>query len=158
MTDIETELANFVASYEARWRAMDWEGLGRHWAQDDPALYYLAEEMEQPFHSWEDVARYWRFNGRLIRRMAMRTTRHRFRRLSDDIASLIYAMAWGAELEAPSGMESKPVAGEVWVMALARRTDDGWRYFHYVEAPHASLPFLVGVHERQAAAAVERFS
>ena len=150
MSAVEKELSAFIASYEARWRAMDWDGLAGHWDQANPAFYYLAEEMEEPYHAFDDVARYWQFAGQLIKRMAMKTSRHKFRLLTDDIASLVYKMAWGAALDSPTGIEAKPIGGEVWVMALAKRTDDGWRYFHYVEAPHASLPYLVGVHERQA--------
>jgi hypothetical protein len=155
---LDKELAAFIASYEACWRAKDWNGLGRHWDQSHPAFYYLAEEMEEPFYAFEGVSRYWNFNGKLIKQMNMKTARHRFRLLSDDIASLVYKMAWGAALDAPSGIEGKPIGGDVWVMALARRSSDGWKYFHYVEAPYASLPYLARVHERQADDAKELFS
>lgn len=158
MAELEKRLSEFIASYESCWRAKDWDGLANHWDQNHPAFYYLAEEMEQPFHAFEGVASYWQFNGLLIKRMAMRTMRHRFRLLADDIASLIYKMAWGAELDSPTGIEAKPIGGDVWVMALARHGGDGWKFFHYVEAPYASLPFLVGVHERRAEDARELFS
>ena len=66
--------------------------------------------------------------------------------VNDDLAVCTYTVTWIAELNGPS--YPKPIAGDVRVSAYLRRKPEGWRIFHYVEAPVGPFVQIRQAYER----------
>ena len=119
------------------WNALDVDALYGLWDADAAAIHYVAEELEQPLYRLDDVLDYWRRTAEIVTRVSMTTADRRIQPLGSDYCVATYAMHADIDLSS-----SGAIGVDLRVSAILRRTDNGWRFIHYVEAPLGTLPFL----------------
>jgi len=136
---LETEVTAVIEALEAAWKAHDFVAVKALWDTDDPKPIYIAEEAEKPFTSWAEIDRYWTHTAGVLVRVSHRTSNRLIKAASPDIAIVLYDMHWNAEV-APGGLfGGEMMAGDNRVSIMLRRKPEGWRIFHYVEAPVAGM-------------------
>ncbi len=139
MSVLQAEIEEVIAALEAAWRAHDFAAVKALWDTDDPQPIYIAEEAERPFTSWDEIDRYWSHTGTVLARVSHRTSNRLIKAASKDVAIVLYDMHWNAEV-APGGLfGGEKMAGDNRVTIMLRRKAEGWRIFHYVEAPVAGM-------------------
>jgi len=139
MSGLRQEIEPVIAALEEAWKAHDFAAIKALWDTDDAQPIYIAEEAERPFTTWEEIDRYWSHTGTVLARVGHRTANRIIKAASDDIAIVLYDMHWNAEV-APGGLfGGEMMAGDNRVTIMLRRKPEGWRIFHYVEAPVAGM-------------------
>ncbi len=133
MASLHDELDSFLQDYEAAWRGGDYDALRALWDGDEEAPIYVPEESD-PLFGWQAMDDYFASNRKVLANVAVRTWDHQARPLSEDTALLFYHMHWNAKI-----VDGSLMGGDVRVSALVRRKPEGWRFFHYVEAPPAAM-------------------
>jgi hypothetical protein len=73
------------------------------------------------------------------------------RRLSVDVGAAFFVFDWTRTSDA----QPNTMGGRLRATVVMRKTPEGWRVFHYAEAPLAPLLELQGFYERVAAAGLE---
>ena len=119
------------------WNALDVDALYELWDADAEAVHYVAEELEQPLYRLNDVLEYWRRTAGIVTRVRMTTADRRIEPLGQDYCVATYAMHADIDLKT-----SGAIGVDLRVSGILRRTGNGWRFIHYVEAPLGTLPFL----------------
>ena len=136
---LEAEITAVIEALEAAWKAHNFAAIKALWDTDDLQPVYIAEEAEKAFTSWAEIDRYWSHTASVLARVSHRTTSRVIKAASPDIAIVLYDMHWNAEV-APGGLFGGEVmAGDNRVNIMLRRKPEGWRIFHYVEAPVAGM-------------------
>jgi hypothetical protein len=133
---VDQQIADFVADYVRRWNAYDVPGLRAMWDEREPVPIYVAEESE-PMIGWPAIEAYWGIDRSKSDRL-LTYDRLTVRAASDDIAIAFYHMRWNVFIPG-NRLYPRPFGGAVRVSATLRRREDGWRLFHYIEAPLAAL-------------------
>ncbi len=145
MTPLETELDALVAHYYDRFGAMDFAAARRIWDTADPHPTYLAEEIEEFLHDWPAIEAYWTASQAAMSKLSSRHWALRARQIADELATATWRLHWNAQVVG----QDKPVGGDVRVTAVFRRRSEGWRAFHYVEAPLAPILYVRKLYEGQ---------
>jgi ketosteroid isomerase-like protein len=130
---LHDELGEFLRDYQTAWKGGDYDALRALWDSDEDAPIYIPEESE-PLFGWDAMQAYFDSNRKVLANVAVRTWDHQVRPLNAETAILFYHMHWNAKINDGSLM-----GGDVRVSALVRRKPEGWRFFHYVEAPPAAM-------------------
>jgi len=133
MATLHDDLGHFLRDYESAWKGGDYDALRALWDSDETAPIYIPEESE-PLFGWDAMDGYFASNRKVLANVAVRTWDHQVRPLGDDTAILVYHMHWNAKI-----VDGSLMGGDVRVSALVRRKPEGWRFFHYVEAPPAAM-------------------
>jgi len=136
------ELTATIEAYIAAWNRMDFAALQALWNVDEDDIYYVAEEVDRPFHTFADVVEYWQRTGATIEWVKIAIADLKIKSLAQDLAVATYAMHVDASMRGYEQQGFQPVGSDVRVSAILRQTDAGWRYIHYTEAPLGALPFL----------------
>ena len=136
---LDTEITAVIDALEAAWKAHDFATIKALWDTDDPQPVYIAEEAEKAFTSWAEIDHYWSHTAGVLARVSHRAANRMIKAASLDIAIVLYDMHWNAEV-APGGLfGGEMMAGDDRVNIILRRKPEGWRIFHYVEAPVAGM-------------------
>ncbi|MDA0367811.1 MAG: nuclear transport factor 2 family protein [Proteobacteria bacterium] len=136
---LQDDIGAVIESLEVAWKAHDFAAVKALWDTDDPQPIYIAEEAEKPFTTWPEIDRYWSHTAGVLARVSHRAANRIIKAASPDIAIVLYDMHWNAEV-APGGLfGGEKMAGDNRVSIMLRRKPEGWRIFHYVEAPVAGM-------------------
>ena len=136
---LEAEITDVIEALEAAWKAHDFAAVKALWDTSDPQPVYNAEEAEKAFTSWPEIDRYWSHTAGVLVRVSHRASNRLIKAASPDIAIILYDMHWNAVV-APGGLfGGELMAGDNRVNIMLRRKPEGWRIFHYVEAPVAGM-------------------
>lgn len=145
MTDLSETITNVLTTYIDLWNDYDVEPMIAMWDEDEPAPIYVAEERE-PLHGWDAIKGYWRGAD-------PETTDHMItfrdvqaREIAPGVAHAFWHMNWNAYFSTEA-LYQKPIGGPVRVTALLRQKGEHWKFFHWIEAPLASLIQLKRAHE-----------
>lgn len=144
MVDLKNELNELLNAFEDRWCRRRPTELKELWdpAEDQP--FYIAEEVPDPMYGWDTIEPYWHAAEDLLLKFSIRTWGLKCKLLSDDLAAMNFIMHWNGLIK---GMEDSPLGLDVRVSAIVRRTDEGWRFCHYVESPLGAFPYLKATYE-----------
>lgn len=135
-----SSVATVIDDLAKAWNALDVAALEALWSNDEPEIYYLAEEIDAPLRSIAAVRDYWQHTAAIVDAVRMTTDDLRFRQLTKELVVATYALHVDMRLRGtPPG---EPIGVDAQVAAILRRTDDGWRFIHYSEAPLGALPFV----------------
>ncbi|MCU0759392.1 MAG: nuclear transport factor 2 family protein [Steroidobacteraceae bacterium] len=145
MTALEAELDALMARYYDRFGAMDFAEARRVFDTADPQPVYLAEEIDEFLRDWPAIEAYWAASQAAMSKLSSRHWDLRARQVADDLATATWRLHWNAQVVG----QQKPVGGEVRVTAMFRRRPEGWRLFHYVEAPLAPILYVRKLYEGQ---------
>lgn len=145
MTNMTETFEALLTAYVERWNAYDADGMVPFWDTDDAGLIYVAEEV--------DALRGWPALEGYFRGADPETTDHLIvfrdvtaREVAPGVMQAFWTMNWNVYF-ATEKLYAKPIGGEVRVTALLREKDDRWKFFHWIEAPLASLIQLKRAHE-----------
>lgn len=140
MSDLESGLRTLLAGYEDCWNRLKPTELRRLWDPAEQAPYYIAEEIAEPIYDWPTLESYWAEAEAILSKFSLRTRDLHCKEVAPDLAVMNFVMHWNGVMR---GLEHNPFGLDVRVSALARKTDEGWRFCHYVESPLGPLPYLM---------------
>lgn len=162
--DVETTAPPAVAAaIEARvlqwaenWNTSSWSEIQYMWDPAEVAPYYLGEERDRWLIGREGLESY--FNPPPIARAIMDKVymlpyRLRVRLVSDNIA----IATWENQLDM-SIKGRPPINDNFRANAVFRKTDDGWMFIHYAEAPLAPLTYLEHLYRKSVTPGFEEFA
>lgn len=143
-TELHGELTAFLDAYFAAWNVYDVPAMRALWDEEEENVLYLAEECE-PHHGWPAILAYWGVDRSKAERLLT------WRDLTaiqagDDVAIAFFHCNWSTYLPG-NRLYPKPFGGPVRISMTLRRKPGGWRAFHYVECPLASLIQIRKAHE-----------
>lgn len=141
---IDAEITAWLDAYFAAWNLYDVPAMTALWDVDDPLPIYLAEECD-PHIGWEAVLGYWNVDRSKSERLV---SWHNLtaKEAAPGLAVILIDANWSTYIPG-SRLYPKPFGGPVRITAALRRKAEGWRMFHYVEAPLASIVQLRRAHE-----------
>jgi hypothetical protein len=143
--DLHRELAEFLDAYFAAWNVYDVPAMRALWDLDEEQVIYLAEECE-PHIGWPAIESYWGVDRSAAERML--TWRDLTAVMAGaDVAIAFFHCNWSTYLRG-NRLYPKPFGGPVRISMALRRKQTGWRAFHYIEAPLASLVQVRRAHEQ----------
>ncbi len=145
MSTLEQELDALMARYYQRFGAMDFAGTRACWDTEDPRPTYLAEEIDDFLHDWPSIDAYWKASQAAMSKLSSRHWALRARVVTDDLASATWRIHWNAQVIG----QANPAGVDVRVTGMFRRKREGWRLFHYVEAPLAPIIYVRKLYEGQ---------
>lgn len=143
-TPLHDELSAFLDAYFEAWNRYDVPAMRALWDEDEKDVLYLAEESE-PRHGWDRILAYWGVDRSQSERLLAWHDLTAIR-AGNDVAIAFYHANWSTYIPG-NRLYPKPFGGPVRISMVLRRKPEGWRAFHYVEAPLASLVQLREAHE-----------
>ncbi|MEZ5565332.1 MAG: nuclear transport factor 2 family protein [Gammaproteobacteria bacterium] len=135
-TGLDTEIVAFLADYAAAYNRQDYSTLLGMWDQDDPDVFYMAEEIDPPMHGWKTIRAYFARTGVLdgIRNEYSQVRAHR---VAPDVAVATYRLRFDIKVR-----NMEPLSSWDRVMAVFRHKDGHWKLIAYTEAPQAPLTMI----------------
>lgn len=144
--DIDTLLESYICA----WNSMDFDTLQSLWDADEKEIYYLAEEIESPFYTLKDVVAYWSYADLSIEWLSMTAANIGTKKLTEDLCVVYYEMHVDLAMKDSNAMMPKPIGVDLNVSAILRKSIQGWRFIHYVEAPLGALPYMLNLYNANA--------
>jgi hypothetical protein len=127
------EIADVLAQLCGCWTRLDLKAVADLWDKEEPEIFFLPHEIEQPLIGREALMEYLERAQLRLQAASMRTWNLHVRPLAPDLAVALYEMHWNGLLVGvprPMGVDSRATA-------VFRRRGHVWRIVHYVEAPPA---------------------
>ncbi|MSO64261.1 MAG: hypothetical protein EXQ85_00395 [Alphaproteobacteria bacterium] len=146
MTDLRAEIHAVLTTYVERWNAWEMAALRAMWDADEPEPIYVAEERDALI-GWDALAAYWKVSEPRRSEHFIRFFDLRVRALAPTLAHAFYSLSWNFFMR-DNPLYQHPIGGEVRATTLLRKKSDGWKLFHHIEAPLASLIQLRRAHEQ----------
>ncbi len=146
MSALETELTHFIEDYISFSGGMRTDAKKKMWDQKDDDVVLKPEEVDTPLFGWAAIDAYWGGYKNIMASLDAKPHDIKVVQLNDALAVCSWTTTWIAQLNGPS--YPKPIAGDVRVTAYVRRKPEGWRLFHYVEAPVGAFVQVRNAYER----------
>ena len=137
--ELSREIQAFLDGYAEAYNRQDYDALLALWDRGYGFPIYMAEEVDPPMHGWERIDKY--FNPipgfSVLDGIRNEYSDVRASYLADDLAIATYRLRFDIKVKRQKAMSS-------WdrVMAVFRRTGDGWKLLAYAEAPMAPLTMV----------------
>lgn len=145
MTDLSETITNVLTTYVDHWNEYDVDPMIAMWDEEEPEPIYIAEERE-PLIGWDAIKGYWQGADPETSDHLITFRDVIAREIAPGVAHAFWHMNWNAYF-ANEMLYQKPIGGPVRVTALLRKKDGNWKFFHWIEAPLASLIQLKRAHE-----------
>lgn len=146
LNNMNADIDTLLDSYISAWSLMDFDTLQSLWNAEEDEIYYLAEEIENPFYTLNDVIDYWKYADSSIKWLSMTAANRRSKHLTDELCVVYYEMHVDLCMEDSNAMMPKPIGVDLNVSVIVRKTLQGWRFIHYVEAPLGALPYMLSLY------------
>jgi len=146
MTAIHDEVADVLNRYVAHWNDWEMDAVRALWDPDEAEPIYVAEETP-PMIGWDALARYWKVSEPRRSEHYIALTDLIVREIAPGVAHAFYMLSWNVYIY-NNRLYPKPIGGSVRATTLLRKKSEGWRLFHHIEAPLASLLQLKEAHEK----------
>jgi hypothetical protein len=121
------------------WNSQEFHRLKEVWDANDPEPWYVPEEIEVPFYAWPELEKYWNPGRRVLKGFRWDYDNLRVKELADDLALAIFDHFY--EIQLMFGPQ-EPTAGKDRVLALFRKTADGWRHILYAQCPQGPEAYV----------------
>lgn len=145
---VQEDIATYLDGYFEVWNRYDVPAMTALWDEEEPTPIYLAEESE-PRVGWPAVLAYWGIDRGASERLL--TWRNLIaKEAAPGLVVTLFDAHWSTYVPG-SRLYPKPFGGPVRITAALRRKHEGWRMFHYLEAPLASIVQLRRAHEEAVA-------
>ncbi|MCB2109217.1 MAG: nuclear transport factor 2 family protein [Rhodobacteraceae bacterium] len=141
---LHDEIKAVLDDYIAKWNVYDIPGMKALWDSDEAEPIYVAEERD-PIIGWQAMETYWGGGAKTSTHL-IKYSDLMARKAADDVAHAFYRLHWNVYI--PGGAYPRPIGNSVRVTSLLRKKPAGWRLFHHIEAPEASIIQLRKAHER----------
>ena len=146
MSTLTEEIQEVLDTYVAHWNAYETDAMVNLWDRDEPDPIYVAEELD-PLRGWDALEAYWRGANPNTTEHLITTRDLTAREVAPGVAHAFWQMGWNVYFSTER-LYAKPIGGEVRTTALLRKKPDGWKFFHWIESPLASLIQLKRAHEQ----------
>lgn len=141
---VHDEIAAYLDVYFEAWNRYDVAAMTALWDEDEATPIYFAEESD-PRVGWPAILDYWGIDRSASERLL--TWRDlTAKEAAPGLAITLFDANWSTYIPG-SRLYPRPFGGPVRITAALRRKTIGWRMFHYVEAPLASIVQLRRAHE-----------
>lgn len=141
---LDQEITRFLEHYFEAWNRYDVGAMQALWDREEETPIYVAEECD-PHIGWSAILGYWNVDRSKSQRLL--TWRELTSvRAAEDVALAFFHSNWSTYIP-DNRLYPKPFGGPVRITMALRRKPEGWRAFHYVEAPLASIVQLRRAHE-----------
>lgn len=133
---LDGEITAFLARYADAYNREDYSALLGMWDQDDPNVFYMAEEIDPPMHGWKTIRAYFSRSGVLdgIRNEYSNVRAHY---VAPDVAIATYRLRFDIKVR-----NLEPLSSFDRIVALFRRKGGAWKMIAYAEAPQAPLTMV----------------
>jgi len=128
---VREEIDELLAAYDACWNRLELGTVADFWDRRYPNPVYIGEEYAAPIVGWAELNKHWARVTARLQSAQVRSSVVVVDLPSPELASVVLLSQWRF-CSVESTTEHR---GESWVSALLRCTPDGWRFFHYAEAP-----------------------
>lgn len=145
MTDMTDTVEDILTAYVDRWNAYDADGMVPFWDTEDDGIIYVAEEVDA-LRGWGALEGYFRASDAETSDHLITFRDVTARLIAPGVIQAFWHMNWNVYFSTER-LYQKPIGGEVRVTALLREKDGNWKFFHWIEAPLASLIQLKRAHE-----------
>lgn len=146
MSTLKDEVTAVLERYVAHWNAWEMDAVKALWDADEKEPIYVAEETP-PLIGWDALDRYWAVSEPRRSEHYIGLSNVMVREIAPDVAHAFYRLSWNVFIR-DNHLYPKPIGGSVRATTLLRRKPEGWRLFHHIEAPLASLLQLKEAHEK----------
>jgi len=131
VAEARNEIDALLAAHDSCWAQLELRAVADFWDRAHPAPVYIGEEYAAPVIGWSELHRHWSRLAARVRSAQLRTSIVTLDLPGPELAVAVLLSQWRF-----GNVESDVVHdGESWVTALLRHTPEGWRFFHYMEAP-----------------------
>ena len=133
---LDGEISAFLARYAEAYNRQDYAAVLAMWDQDDPDVFYMAEEIDPPMHGWKTIRSYFARPGALdgIRNEYSNVRAHY---IAPGVAIATYRLRFDIKVR-----NLEPMSSFDRIVAVFRQTGDGWKLIAYAEAPQAPLTMI----------------
>ena len=133
MSGYEQDIVATIEEYVGCAATMDFAKRKSLWDPDEPMPILCPEESREPLIGWESLDGYWARSKVVMADLKAQARNFNIVLLAEDIALATYENRWIATMAGPAA--EAPIAADVRMNALLRKTPAGWRYFQLVEGP-----------------------
>jgi hypothetical protein len=127
------EIGDVIAKLCGCWTRLDLQAIAELWDREDPGIFLLPQEIEQPLVGWAALETYLSKARVRLQAASMRTWNLNARLIGPDLAVALYEMHWNGQMIGVT----RPIGVDSRATAVLRRRNGTWRICHYVEAPVA---------------------
>lgn len=154
MTTLST-VAAFFESYSAAWSANDAEAIAAHWSNDDPTMFYKAEENLSVITTFDGIKAYWAHNETFHERVRLIFTEPTLMPLPGGYHFGFIKMRWDIKFKAAQKMfegsdfehGGKAMGGENHTFILLREVDGDIKLCGWSETPDAPITYMSRLYE-----------
>ena len=146
MTALQRDITDLIETYVSFSSGMRTDAKKDLWDVDDGDAVLKPEEVDAPLFGWAAIDAYWSGYKDIMSSLDARPRDIRVIEIATDLVVATCVVTWMATLNGPS--YPKPISGDVRVAAYLRRKPEGWRIFHYVEAPVGPFVQMRRAYER----------
>lgn len=149
VSDAVAAIRGVIEEYVGCAATMDFARRRALWDADEPEPILCPEEAAEPLIGWQAMDGYWSRSRVVMADLKAKAAHIRITLLADDIAWATYDNRWIATMAGPAA--EAPIAADVRMNALLRKTAAGWRYFQLVEGPVDLMTMARQAAQRRAA-------
>ena len=149
MSDAVDAIRAVIQEYVGCAASMDFARRKQLWDAEEAEPILCPEEAAEPLIGWQAMDGYWSKSRVVMADLQAKATNISITLLADDVAWATYDNRWIATMAGPAA--EAPIAADVRMNALLRRTGRGWRYIQLVEGPVDLMTMARQAAERRAA-------
>lgn len=146
MAGLHDDINAVLTRYFTLWNDWKMDDLRRLWDADEREPIYVAEERD-PLIGWPALLDYWKVSEPRRSEHFIAFGDLQVREIAPGVAHAFYQLSWNFFVIG-NRMYQKPIGGEVRATTLLRKKPEGWKFFHHIESPLASLIQLKRAHEQ----------
>ena len=151
-----TEFSAFFEGYFDAWRRNEAAAIENHWATDEPAPFYKAEEIDEVFSDWESLRAYWRHNEGFNERIELSGSDVKAQPCGADRFLCALKMRWDIEFSQnartitgqPFSWAGQAMGGNNHVISMLKRDADALKLMAWIEAPNAPITYMAELYMR----------
>ena len=140
---LEAELIAVMDAVKADWNSANYDGLKRHWDQNDPAPLYIAEESDVVMTSWDDIEKYWSGTDAWNEWIVIDYYNYHVKHVDARNAIITFDLRFDVKLND----RPKPIGGDNRGVVSLRKIDGQWKIYAWVEAPLAAITYMRKLYE-----------
>lgn len=142
----QKEIETILHDMASRWDNDTWETIPNDlWDLNEPNPMYLAEEQKGWLMGWDQVKEYFNPKRGFMEASSYQASDIKVRLIASDLAVATWSIYWQMK-----GRRMEPIGERLRANAIFRKTDKGWRFIHYGEAPKSPSVYIGDLYAAQA--------
>ena len=143
---MQIDIEAVVHDMASRWDNDTWESIPNDlWDANEHMPMYLAEEQAGWLMGWDQVREYFNPKRGFMEASSYQASDIKTRRIAPDIAVATWSIYWQMK-----GRRMAPIGERLRANAIFRKTDKGWKFIHYGEAPKSPSVYIGDLYAQQA--------